>query len=190
MSWACVGPFGAHVGPMFGPTLGHMEVLVGLCWARYSQYVGQEGFWCPTNLVSDSGHVGHNGVTFAMVRVCVRPMLGLCWPMLGYSDGWVGLCWPDIPIFVGRKCQGFGAQIWCLTVVMLGLLGHDFGNPVHFGNPNASKCPYIYIYICMCIYIYIYIKISEYYVVNITWIYVKWYFTISCWIILYHNHND
>ena len=89
MSWACVGPFGAHVGPMFGPTLGHMEVLVGLCWARYSQYVGQEGFWCPTNLVSDSGHVGHNGVTFAMVRVCVRPMLGLCWAYVGVF-GWLG----------------------------------------------------------------------------------------------------
>ena len=89
MSWACVGPFGAHVGPMFGPTLGHMEVLVGLCWARYSQYVGQEGFWCPTNLVSDSGHVGHNGVTFAIVRVYVRPMLGLCWPYVGLF-GWLG----------------------------------------------------------------------------------------------------
>ena len=49
-------------------------------------------------------------------------MLGICWPyvgpMLGYSDGWVNLCGPDIPIFVGRKCQGFGApQIRCLTVL-------------------------------------------------------------------------
>ena len=112
---------------------------------------GRKGFGVPTNLVSDSGHVGHNGVTFAMVRVCVRPMLGLCWAYVGVF-GWLGgpMLGQIFPIFVGRKCQGFGTQIWCLTVVMLGLLGHDFGNPVHFGNPNASKCPYI------CIYIYIY----------------------------------
>ena len=110
MSWACVGPFGAHVGPMFGPTLGHMEVLVGLCWARYSQYVGQEGFWCPTNLVSDSGHVGHNGVTFAIVRVYVRPMLGLCWPYVGLF-GWLGgpMLGQIFPYLWGAKCQGFGA---------------------------------------------------------------------------------
>ena len=76
-------------------------------------------------------------------------MLALCWGIRMVGWAYVG---PDIPIFVGRKCQGFGAQIWCLTVVMLGLLGHDFGNPVHFSNPNASKCPYMYIYI----YIYIY----------------------------------
>ena len=68
--------------------------------------MGQEGFWCPTNLVSDSGHVGHNGVTFAIVRVYVRPMLGLCWAIRMVGWAYVG---PDIPIFVGRKCQGFGA---------------------------------------------------------------------------------
>ena len=48
------------------------------CWARYSHICGarMSRCWCPTNLVSDSAHVGHNGVTFVIVRAYVRPMLG------------------------------------------------------------------------------------------------------------------
>ena len=90
---------------------------------------------------------------FNLVSSC-----GLCWTIWGPCWAYV---WPHVgpyggfgrsmlgqifPYLWGKK--GFGApQIWCLTVLMLGLLGHDFGNPDHFGHPNASKCPYIYIYI-------------------------------------------
>ena len=39
--------------------------------------------------MSDSAHVGHSGVTFTIVRVYVRRMLGLCWPYVGLF-GWLG----------------------------------------------------------------------------------------------------
>ena len=39
--------------------------------------------------MSGSAHAGHNGVTFAIVRVYVRRMLGLCWPYVGLF-GWLG----------------------------------------------------------------------------------------------------
>ena len=39
--------------------------------------------------MSDCAHVGHNGVTFAIVRVYVKRMLGLCWPYVGLF-GWLG----------------------------------------------------------------------------------------------------
>ena len=101
----------ANVGPM----LGHLEVLAGLCWARCSHICGARmwGFWCPTNLVSDNAHVGHNGVTFVIARVYVR--LGVCWAyvgaMLGYSDGWVGLCWARYSHICGAQMSRF----WCPT---------------------------------------------------------------------------
>ena len=68
----------------------------------------------PTNLVSDSAHVAHNGVTFAIVRVYVRHMLGLCWPYVGLF-GWLG----------GPMLGQIFSYLWGANVKVL--VPHKFG---------------------------------------------------------------
>jgi len=68
-------------------------------------------------------------IAFRTQNTLCRTNVGPFWLMLAFLQDlrpvWEEFCQyvgPDIPIFVGRKCQGFGApQIWCLTVLMLGL---------------------------------------------------------------------
>ena len=124
--------------------------MLGLCWAYVGPMLGYSDGWVgrrppegPPEGQPRQGltlwrvpHRVHIKYRFCSFTIAFRTQNTLCrtnvgpfWLMLAFLQDlrpvWEEFCQyvgPDILIFVGRKCQGFGApQIWCLTVLMLGL---------------------------------------------------------------------
>ena len=131
---------------MQSTTLGGLgRPMLGLCWPYVGLFGWLGGPEAPRGASRGSTKAGVDPVegpppgphkvscsftiAFRTQNTLCRTNVGPFWLMLAFLQDlrpvWEEFCQyvgPDIPIFVGRKCQGFGApQIWCLTVLMLGL---------------------------------------------------------------------
>ena len=111
--------------------------MLAKCWAIWRFWLGYVGPDIPIFVGHECHGVGAPQIwclTALMLAIMEsrlwlsEPMLGLCWANVGQMLGhlkrfWLAYVGPDIPIFVGHECEGFGApQIWCLTALMLAIM--------------------------------------------------------------------
>ena len=120
------GSVGIEFWVRFGLMLGHLEGMLGPCWAFVGSFGGLLGaFGARMSIPTEHGSVGIEfWVGFGLMLGHLEGMLGLCWAYVRPLLAHLGVCWrlSGLTFQSQRKHGSVGIEFWVSFGLMLGHL--------------------------------------------------------------------